>query len=98
MMRAKFVLRVRMLSVFVILIAFLLIVRLYFIQIVHGSQYTAQALGQYVANTGQMPDRGNIFFTQKDGQEVAAAVMQGGWRIALNPALLKDANAAYVAL
>lgn len=84
-----------MLSVFVILIALLLMVRLYFIQIVHGTQYSAQALGQYVAATGQMSERGNIFFTKKDGQEVAAAVMQGGWRVAINPKLLLDANAAY---
>lgn len=97
-MRAKFVLRVRVLSLFAILLALLLIVRLYFIQIVHGDDYRAEALGQYVAETGEMPDRGNIFFTKKDGEEVAAAVMQGGWRIAINPKLLQEPESVYATL
>jgi stage V sporulation protein D (sporulation-specific penicillin-binding protein) len=97
-MRQKFVLRVRILSFFAILVAILLIVRLYFVQIVHGDDYRAEALGQYVENSGAETPRGNILFTRKDGSEVAAAVMQGGWRVALNPKLLEDAEAAYANL
>lgn len=94
-MRQKFVLRVRVLSFFVILAALFLIVRLYFIQIVHGDDYRAAALGQYVEDSGAEAPRGNIFFTRKDGTEVAAAVMQGGWRIALNPKLLENPEVVY---
>jgi stage V sporulation protein D (sporulation-specific penicillin-binding protein) len=94
-MRQKFVLRVRILTFFAILAAILLVVRLYFLQIVHGDDYRAAALGQYVENSGAETPRGNIFFTRKDGTEVAAAVMQGGWRIALNPKLLADPESAY---
>lgn len=94
-MRQRFVLRVRILSTLVILVAFFLVVRLYFIQIVHGEDYEAAAIGQYVANTGEMPDRAKILFTTKTGENPAAATMQGGWRVAMNPKLLEDAERAY---
>lgn len=97
-MRATFVLRVRLLSACVVLVAVLLIVRLYFIQIVHGDDYRAAALGQYVADSGEMPRRGDILFTSKDGEPKAAAVMQAGWRIAINPKLLENADDAYARL
>lgn len=97
-MRQKFVWRVRLLSVCVVLIAILLVVRLYMLQVVHGDDYRAAALGQYVEDSGAETPRGNIFFTRNDGTEVAAAVMQGGWRIAMNPKLLENPESAYEVL
>lgn len=97
-MRAKFVLRVRVLTLFAIIISILLITRLYFVQIVHGDDYREQALGQYVGGSSEMPDRGDILFTKKDGTEPKAATMQGGWRIAINPNLLQDADSTYAKL
>ncbi len=81
-----------------ILVAALLIVRLYFIQLVHGEDYSRQAMGQYV---NQGPDtiyRHDIFFTQKDGSLVAAAVTQTGWRVALKPGDIVDAERTYAVL
>ncbi|MFZ2886566.1 MAG: hypothetical protein WA021_01965, partial [Minisyncoccia bacterium] len=89
-MRQKFVLRVRVLSMFAILIAIVLVVRLYFVQIVHGEDYAQAALGQYVEGTGEMPDRGEILFSTKTGETPAAATIQGGWRIAINPKLHEE--------
>lgn len=97
-MRERFVFRVRILSVVAICAAFFLIVRLYFIQIVHGDDYRADALGQYVKDSSDMTDRGDIYFSRRDGSEVAAAVTQGGWRVAMNPKLLEDPERAYTAL
>lgn len=94
-MRAKFVLRVRVLSLFAILAAIFLLVRLYFIQIVHGDEYLRQASGQYMEAAGEMPDRGDIFFTKKDGERVAAAVMQNGWRVAITPKNIENSEKAY---
>ena len=65
-MRQRFVLRVRIISLFIILAAILLLVRLYLLQIVHGDEYRQQASGQYMEAAGEMPDRGDIFFTKKD--------------------------------
>ncbi len=97
-MRQKFVLRVRVLSVFVILAAILLLVRLYLLQVVHGDDYRQAALGQYVEGTGEMPDRGDILFSTKSGETPSAATMQGGWRLVINPKLLEDAEGAFAQL
>ncbi len=94
-MRAKFVLRVRILSFFTIIAAIFLIVRLYFIQIVHGEEYRKQATGQYMEAASNEPPRGEILFTKKDGEHPAAATMQGGWRIAIDPKEIADAQMAY---
>ncbi|MBM3261058.1 penicillin-binding protein 2 [Candidatus Kaiserbacteria bacterium] len=91
-------LRARVLSAFFILVALLLAIRLYFIQIVHGEDYQRNAMGQYVDTNPDLVDRGSIYFTTKDKVAVSAAVMQNGWRVAIQPPHLVDADAAYKAL
>lgn len=97
-MKSRFVLRARLLSAVFILVAGLLIVRLYFIQIIHGSDYERNAMGQYVEPAPDTQDRGDIFFKKNDGGLVAAAVMQAGWRIAIQPKDISDAESVYVKL
>ncbi|MDR3571499.1 MAG: penicillin-binding protein 2 [Candidatus Pacebacteria bacterium] len=98
-MKSNVRLRTRILSGVFIFVAFLLVVRLYFVQIVHGSAYQAEGMGQYVQpdpSTGG--NRGDIYFTTKDGQLVAAAVSETGYSIAINTQKMTDPNAAYQAL
>ena len=83
-----------MCSLFVIAALFI-VVRLYFLQIVHGAEYREEAMGQYTAQAPETPRRGAIYFTDRDGGLVSAAVMQTGWRIAINPKLLKDSSLTY---
>lgn len=94
-MRATFVLRVRLLSVCAIIAALFLLGRLYMVQIVHGDEYRREASGQYMEAVGEMPDRGEIFFTKKNGERIAAAVIQNGWRIAINPKEIGEPKEAY---
>lgn len=94
-MRSTIVFRARVLSVLLILVALLLVVRLYFVQIVHGIYYSEDAMGQYVEPDTESFDRGTIYFTTKDGVTVAAAITETGWRIAINPHTLRDASGAY---
>jgi len=97
-MRSELKLRLRILSGLFVLIGLLLVLRLYLVQIVHGAEYREDAMGQYTASQPDTNLRGSIFFTAKDGTEVAAAVMQTGWRLAINPKLVKDAPGTYKAL
>lgn len=97
-MKSKFVGRARFLSGLFIVGALLLVVRLYFVQIVNGSAYGRDALGQYVAASPETEKRGDIFFQKKDGTLVSAAVMQAGWRIAIQPKVLTDQDAVYAKL
>ncbi|MDO8561519.1 MAG: penicillin-binding protein 2, partial [bacterium] len=94
-MRSRFTRRALIISWLFILGAALLILRLYFVQIVHGSDYERDAMGQYAQPSEDAGHRGSIFFKRKDGGLVAAAVTQAGWKIALQPKLLEDPNAVY---
>jgi cell division protein FtsI/penicillin-binding protein 2 len=95
MMQSTLVLRARILCGFFIVIALLLALRLYFVQIIHGKAYTKSAMGQYIEPSPDSQDRGNIFFTTKSGQKISAAVMQSGWRIAIQPAMISNPGAVY---
>ncbi len=97
-MRASVVFRARLLCALFIIAAFLLLVRLYLVQIVHGEEYRSAAMGQYVETSVDENRRGAIYFSSKDGTPVAAAVMQSGWRIAIVPKDIVDPEAAYAGL
>ena len=94
-MKSNFVLRARILSALFILAALLLASRLYFVQIVHGAEYRRSASAQYSEPSPDTEARGSIFFTKKDGGLVAAAVQEEGWRIAISPKDISDADAVY---
>ncbi|MBI4093779.1 penicillin-binding protein 2 [Candidatus Kaiserbacteria bacterium] len=87
--------RARLLSFVFIIVALVLSARLYFVQIVHGEKYERDARGQYVADVSDTEDRGSIFFTQRGGEHVAGALMQNGWRLAINPKELSNPGEAY---
>ncbi len=97
-MRSSLVLRIRILCGFFIVFAIFIAIRLYFVQIVYGDSYRNEAMGQYVEEAFDTQPRGNIFFSTKDGTLVAAAVMESGWRIAITPKDLENAETVYAAL
>src|SRR3990167_10483366 len=82
--------RARMLSALFMCAAALLAVRLYFVQIVHGEDYQKSARGQYVETSSERQGRGDIFFSKKKGDLVAAAGMQRGGGLALVPAEITE--------
>lgn len=90
--------RTRILCGVFVVFALIIATRLYFVQIVHGDDYAREARGQYVEEHSDQDSRGSIFFTRKDGGLVAGAVMQTGWRIAIHPADIVDAQHTYTAL
>lgn len=97
-MRASFVVRIRILATLFILGALILIGQLYFVQIVKGDDYRREAEGQYVERASDMEERGDILFTDKNGELVGGALMQNGWRIVIKPDDLTDAEQVYAAL
>ncbi len=94
-MRGTLILRARILCAIFIAAAILLVVRLYFVQVVHGEAYARDAMGQYMEAAPDTEARGDIYFSAKDGTPVAAAVMQSGWRIAITPKNLTGSAAVY---
>lgn len=95
---AASIFRIRILGGFFIAFALLLIVRLYFVQIVHGAEYRKDAFAQYVSPQADSDTRSSIFFSDIKGRLVAAAVMQSGWRVAISPKDIIDPEEVYKAI
>jgi cell division protein FtsI/penicillin-binding protein 2 len=94
-MRRAIRIRLRFLAGILFLLAFLIILRLYFVQVVHGSDYALRAEKQYISASQELFNRGTIYFTRKDGSLLSAATLATGFTIAMNPLQLTDATAAY---
>lgn len=97
-MRRALRVRLRAVSGVIILVAALLVVRLYFVQVVHTQTYALRAERQYVSSSQELYDRGSIFFTRKDGTLISAATLGTGFVVAIDPSHLTDARAALTAI
>jgi cell division protein FtsI/penicillin-binding protein 2 len=97
-MRRAFRLRLRIVAGALAFLALLLVVRLYFVQIVHSEEYSLRAERQYVSSSQQLYERGSILFTRKDGAYLSAATVADGFLIAIDPSHLKDTQGAYQAI
>ncbi|MFM2330918.1 MAG: hypothetical protein RLZZ26_425, partial [Candidatus Parcubacteria bacterium] len=81
-MRAQFRTRIRLVLLLIIIAALGIAVRLYFIQIVHGDDYTLKADRQFSSGSSGLFDRGSIYFTRKDGTLISAATLATGFLVA----------------
>lgn len=91
----KFKFRVRIIFASLVIIVLLIVARLYFLQIVHGEEYRSVAEGQYVSRSVGFYNRGDIFFTDKEGQEIAGATIKSGYSLAINPSRIKNPDDLY---
>jgi len=94
-MQSSFLFRSRMILLGFIFFALILIAKLFLVQIVHGSIYTEMADRQYSTSSANIYERGTIFFERKDGQLVSAATQTTGFKIAISPAKILDAEDIY---
>ena len=97
-MRAQFRSRIRIILAFVVCATALILIRLYFIQIVHGEEYTQKADRQFASGGSGLFDRGSIYFTRKDDTTISAATLSTGFLVAINPQTLDNPEAAYAAI
>jgi cell division protein FtsI/penicillin-binding protein 2 len=97
-MRSAFRFRLRILLGAICVFALLLVIRLYFVQIVHGSDFSLRAQHQYVSQSQSLYDRGSIYFTRKDGTAVSAATLATGFMITINPMKIVDPEKTYTEL
>lgn len=94
-MRANSASRIRLISVLVIMFAVVLIVRLYFLQVVYSKTLSNSADHQYSSSAQKLFDRGSIFFVDKNGVRTSAATVKYGFFLAVNPKLIVSAEDAY---
>ena len=93
--RDNFRVRTRVMLGAVLFVVAILVIRLYFLQLVHGGEYRTQATDQYISTSGGFYDRGSIFFVDKDGREVSGATIKTGYLLAVNPNEVTDPDALY---
>jgi cell division protein FtsI/penicillin-binding protein 2 len=87
--------RLYVVSGLVVFAVLVFIAKLFYLQIIHGHQYEQLADRQYVTNTANLFDRGSIYFTNKDGNQVSAATLKSGFKIALNTKISGDPYVLY---
>ncbi len=69
--------------------------KLFFIQIVSGTEYRARAEQQYSQSLSRTFNRGSIFLSAKNGALVSGATLTTGYILAINPSLLTEPQAVY---
>lgn len=81
--------RIRIISVLLVLFSFVIIFRLYGLQIKNGDEYRERADRQYSRPNANLLNRGSIFFSKKDGSLTAASLMKEGFIISIVPKEIK---------
>ncbi len=89
-MRRNVILRIRIITGFILCIALFLVARLYYVQIAEGAVYSEKAEDQYIKTKQDLYSRGSIYFTARDGKSVAAASIKSGYLLSFNPSLILD--------
>ena len=98
MKKVSFQGRIRIIIVCIFLVAIILLVRLFFVQIIHGNSYTERADKQYVTPSSNIFKRGSIFFSKKDNSLVAAGTVISGFKLAMIPKEIINAEEVYLKL
>jgi cell division protein FtsI (penicillin-binding protein 3)/stage V sporulation protein D (sporulation-specific penicillin-binding protein) len=68
------------------------------LQIVSADEFDAKADRQYLQSTYDYYNRGSIFFSTKDGEQVSAATLKSGFVVAINPDLVRNSEETYKAV
>jgi len=94
----RFIWRMRLISICFSLLAVICLCRLYQLQIIRGDEYAARADREFSVPSDSVFDRGDIYFTTKDGVLVAAATIQKGTQFAIEPKKVTNAEVLYSAI
>ncbi len=94
-MRKSAILRIRIITGFVLFIALVLIGRLYQIQVAQHRAYEEKANKQYVHTVKDLYSRGSIYFTTNSGEKVSAATIESGYVLAIDPTRIEDIEGTY---
>ncbi|MES2006629.1 MAG: penicillin-binding protein 2 [Patescibacteria group bacterium] len=94
-MNSRFVSRVRIVTIFFMVVAITIVGRLYVLQVVRGESYRAKADAQFIEPNTPLVDRNSIYFTDKNDNQIVGATLKNGYALAINPKKVEDAEALY---
>ncbi len=89
--------RIRALFVFFCFCAVGLLGKLYLVQIVSGDTF-ADTANRKGIRSGNLFDRGSIYFEDKTGEHISAATLASGFLITITPASIENPKETYAAL
>lgn len=73
----------------------ILLSKLFLVQVVHGNVYSESADRQYATPSSDIYERGTIFFDSKDGNLISAASQTEGYKVAIDPTKITNAESVY---
>ena len=94
-MGLNFKAKARIVYFFIFLFAVVIGTRLFFIQIVKGDYYDNEAGKQYNAFSYEDFDRGAVYFTEKSGERISAAIVKNGYKAEINTKFLANLEEVY---
>lgn len=87
--------RIRFISFVIIMVALIMFARLYFVQVVHGESFAADAERQNINQNTISYDRGDIYFESRTGEIIPAAISRTGFTLSVNPKAINDPEEIY---
>lgn len=94
-MTSSFIFRTRIVLSAVILFGLVLVAKLFFVQIVQYDIYAEKAEHQYATPSGNIFERGTIYFSRRDGTLSSAATQVSGYKVAIAPNKITDPESLY---
>ncbi|MEK7669228.1 MAG: penicillin-binding protein 2 [Patescibacteria group bacterium] len=90
--------RIRLIAVVIILVAIVMSIRLYFLQVVNGESFVSDAQRQNINENTISYNRGEIYFESQTGEIIPAAISRSGFTVAINPKIIKNPEEIYKSL
>ena len=94
-MTQSFTFRSRIVLLCIILFSLVLAGKLFWVQVVYSDTYRESADRQYATPGSDINERGTIFFESRDGQLISAATQTAGFKVAIEPDKIVDADNVY---
>ncbi|MFT5360149.1 MAG: stage V sporulation protein D (sporulation-specific penicillin-binding protein) [Candidatus Paceibacteria bacterium] len=94
MNKRQYTKRLRVVSFGIIVLALLIIGKLFLLQIVKGESYKARAERSYVQSVDTF-ERGSIFFSKKSGDRISAGTVTSGFRVVMNTGQIEFVEEMY---
>ncbi len=82
--------RIRIIGAVILAVAFVIVGKLYFLQIVKHDEFVLNADRQYSKPNNSIFSRGSIFFETRDKRLISAATLKTGFIVAINPKILTN--------
>ena len=89
-MELSFKAKIRIVYFFIFIFAVVIATRLFFIQIIKGDYYDNLASKQYNSSFSENFNRGSVYFMEKNGNRISAAVVKNGYQAEINTKFLEN--------